>query len=387
MLRGISEELDIHADIRVIGVGGGGCNAVNRMIEAGLKGVKFVAVNTDAQALLESNAEDKLQIGNKLTKGLGAGSDPEVGKKAAEEDREKLKKLIEGADMVFITAGMGGGTGTGASPVIAEIAKESDALTIAVVTRPFLFEGSKRGEIAEQGIRELRNKVDALIVVPNQRLIEINENKLALDEAFKLADEVLLNGVRGISDLITLKGVINLDFADVKTIMKNAGTALMGIGSGNGEDRAVKAAANAISSKLLETSIKGAKRVLMNFVASRDLRMDEVNEAAEYVRKETAPDSHIIWGFRYDDNFKDEVRITVIATGFETSEYAEELSELEEIEMGPSDGDNGSSGRKKRKPSQVFDDIDDLRPSDSPIYIPGGRGVREFYAFLKELTR
>lgn len=375
MLRGISEELDIHADIRVIGVGGGGCNAVNRMIEAGLKGVKFVAVNTDAQALLESNAEDKLQIGNKLTKGLGAGSDPEVGKKAAEEDREKLKKLIEGADMVFITAGMGGGTGTGASPVIAEIAREAEALTIAVVTRPFLFEGTKRGEIAEQGIRELRNKVDALIVVPNQRLIEINENRLALDEAFKLADEVLLNGVRGISDLITLKGVINLDFADVKTIMKNAGTALMGIGSGSGEGRAVKAASNAISSKLLETSIKGAKRVLMNFVASRDLRMDEVNEAAEYVRKETAPDSHIIWGFRYDDSFKDEVRITVIATGFETSDYEEEFSDLEEIEVGYSDGDNGTSGYKKRK-NQVFDDVDDLTPSDSPIYIPGGKGIR-----------
>ncbi len=373
MYRGISEELDIHADIRVIGVGGGGCNAVNRMIEAGLKGVKFVAVNTDAQALLESNAENKLQIGNKLTKGLGAGSDPEVGKKAAEEDREKLKKLVEGADMVFITAGMGGGTGTGAAPVIAEIAKEAEALTIAVVTRPFLFEGAKRGEIAERGIRDLRNKVDALIVVPNQRLIEINDNKLSIDEAFRLADEVLLNGVQGISDLITLKGVINLDFADVKTIMKNAGTALMGIGTGSGESRAVKAASNAISSKLLETSIKGAKRVLMNFVASRDLRMDEVNEAAEYVRKETSPDSHIIWGFRYDDNLKDEVRITVIATGFEDSEYQEELSDIEEVGIEAEEGGNGSSPRYRRK-SVVSreDDLDDLRPSEAPLYVPGG---------------
>ncbi len=375
MYRNMSEELDIHADIRVIGVGGGGCNAVNRMIEAGLKGVRFIAVNTDAQALLESNAEDKLQIGNKLTKGLGAGSDPEIGKKAAEEDREKLRKLVEGADMVFITAGMGGGTGTGAAPVIAEIAKEAEALTIAVVTRPFLFEGVKRAEIAEKGIKELRSKVDALIVVPNQRLIEINENRLALDEAFKLADEVLLNGVQGISDLITLKGVINLDFADVKTIMRNAGTALMGIGTGNGEDRAVKAATNAISSKLLETSIKGAKRVLMNFVASRDLRMDEVNEAAEYVRKETAPDSHIIWGFRYDDNLKDEVRITVIATGFEDSEYIEELPEIEDTGiMDISEGNNGSSPRRKvrRDAGSREDDFDDLKPSEQPLYIPGG---------------
>ncbi len=372
MYRAISEELDIHADIRVIGVGGGGCNAVNRMIEAGLKGVRFIAVNTDAQALLESNAEDKLQIGNKLTKGLGAGSDPEIGKKAAEEDREKLKKLVEGADMVFITAGMGGGTGTGASPVIAEIAKEADALTIAVVTKPFPFEGKKRAEIAEKGIKELRNKVDALIVVPNQRLLEINDNKLALDEAFKLADEVLLNGVQGISDLITLKGVINLDFADVKTIMKDAGTALMGIGTGSGESRAIRAAENAISSKLLETSIKGAKRVLMNFVASRDLRIDEVNEAAEYVRKETSPDSHIIWGFRYDDSLKDEIRITVIATGFEDTDYINEIPGLKEVEIEASNGDGSSYHFKRKKGTGRRDELDDLAPSDEPLYVPGG---------------
>ena len=308
--------LDQLAVIKVIGVGGGGNNAVNRMIEHGVRGVEFIAVNTDAQALNLSKSEVKLQIGAKLTRGLGAGANPEVGKKAAEESKEQIEEALRGADMVFVTAGMGGGTGTGAAPVIAQIAKEIGALTVGVVTRPFTFEGRKRQTQAIGGIGSMKEAVDTLIVIPNDRLLEIVDKNTPMLEAFREADNVLRQGVQGISDLIAVPGLINLDFADVKTIMSNKGSALMGIGISSGENRAAEAAKKAISSPLLETSIDGAKGVLMNITGGSNLSLFEVQEAADIVASASDEDVNMIFGSVINDNLKDEIIVTVIATGF-----------------------------------------------------------------------
>ncbi len=305
------------AVIKVVGVGGGGVNAVNRMIDAGLKGVEFVAVNTDAQALLMSDADIKLDIGRELTRGLGAGSDPEVGRQAAEDHRDEIQAAIDGADMVFITAGKGGGTGTGAAPVIAEIARDVGALTIGVVTRPFGFEGRRRAVQAEQGIQRLKENVDTQIVIPNDRLLTVSDENTSVLNAFKMADEVLLQGVQGITDLITTPGLINTDFADVKMIMSDAGSALMGIGYASGEGRALAAARAAISSPLLEASIEGARGILLNISGGSDLGLFEVNEAAEVIHGVAHPDANIIFGAVIDDEMGDDVRVTVIAAGFE----------------------------------------------------------------------
>ena len=305
------------AVIKVVGVGGGGVNAVNRMIDAGLKGVEFVAVNTDAQALLMSDADVKLDIGRDLTRGLGAGSDPEVGRLAAEDHHDEIEAAITGADMVFITAGKGGGTGTGAAPVIAEIARGCGALTIGVVTRPFGFEGRRRAVQAEQGIQRLKENVDTQIVIPNDRLLTVSDEKTSVLNAFKMADEVLLQGVQGITDLITTPGLINTDFADVKMIMSDAGSALMGIGYASGEGRALAAARAAISSPLLEASIEGARGILLNISGGSDLGLFEVNEAAEVIHGVAHPDANIIFGAVIDDEMGDDVRVTVIAAGFE----------------------------------------------------------------------
>lgn len=308
------------AGIKVVGVGGGGNNAVNRMITAGLKGVDFVSVNTDAQALNLSRAGQKVQIGMKLTKGLGAGANPEVGAKAAEESREELLETLKGVDMVFVTAGMGGGTGTGAAPIVAEVAKELGALTVGVVTRPFTFEGRKRAMQAEKGIAELKSKVDTLITIPNDRLLQVVDKNTTIHEAFRIADDVLRQGVQGISDLIAVPGLINLDFADVKTIMKNTGSALMGIGQATGENRASDAARKAISSPLLETSIEGAKGVLLNITGGQNLTLFEVNEASEIIAEAADPEANIIFGAVIDESLKEEVRVTVIATGFDQAQ-------------------------------------------------------------------
>ncbi|WP_158735444.1 cell division protein FtsZ [Alteribacillus sp. YIM 98480] len=319
-------EMDMEqlAQIKVIGVGGGGSNAVNRMIENGLQGVEFIAVNTDAQALQLSEAETKLQLGGKLTRGLGAGANPEIGKKAAEESKEQIEEALTGADMVFITAGMGGGTGTGAAPVIAEVAKEIGALTVGVVTRPFTFEGRKRSGQASTGISALKEKVDTLIVIPNDRLLEIVDKNTPMLEAFREADNVLRQGVQGISDLIAVPGLINLDFADVKTIMSEKGSALMGIGIATGENRAAEAAKKAISSPLLETSVDGAQGVLMNITGGTNLSLFEVHEAAEIVSDASDHEVNMIFGSVINENLNDEIVVTVIATGFEDNEDKQE---------------------------------------------------------------
>jgi cell division protein FtsZ len=313
-------DMEQFARIKVIGCGGGGGNAVNRMIAGGVKGVEFITVNTDAQALHLSSAEIKLQIGEKLTRGLGAGANPEVGKKAAEESRDLIENALRGADMVFVTAGMGGGTGTGAAPVVAEVAKELGALTVGVVTRPFSFEGRKRAMQADQGISALKEKVDTLIVIPNDRLLEIVDKNTPMLEAFRHADNVLRQGVQGISDLIAVPGLINLDFADVKTIMTERGSALMGIGIASGENRAAEAARKAISSPLLETSIEGARGVLMNITGGANLSLYEVNEAADIVSSAADPDVNMIFGAVINEELKNEIIVTVIATGFEENQ-------------------------------------------------------------------
>ena len=305
------------AVIKVVGVGGGGVNAVNRMIDSGLRNVEFIAANTDAQALLMSDADLKLDIGRQLTRGLGAGSDPEVGRQAADEHRADIEEALQGSDMVFITAGEGGGTGTGAAPVVAEVAKGAGALTIGVVTRPFTFEGRRRAMQAEKGIQILKEKVDTLIVIPNDRLLTVSNDKTSMLSAFKMADEVLMQGVRGITDLITVPGLINTDFADVKMVMINAGTAIMGIGSSIGDGRAANAARAAITSPLLEASIEGARGILLNIAGGSDLGLFEVNEAAEIIHSVAHPDANIIFGAVIDDTMGDEVRVTVIAAGFE----------------------------------------------------------------------
>ncbi|HET7244027.1 MAG TPA: cell division protein FtsZ [Streptosporangiaceae bacterium] len=305
------------AVIKVVGIGGGGVNAVNRMIEEGLKGVEFIAINTDAQALLMSDADVKLDVGRELTRGLGAGANPDVGAKAAEDHREEIEEVLKGADMVFVTAGEGGGTGTGGAPVVANVARSLGALTIGVVTRPFGFEGKRRASQAEIGIERLRSEVDTLIVIPNDRLLSISDRHVSVLDAFKAADQVLLSGVQGITDLITTPGLINLDFADVKSVMSGAGSALMGIGSARGDDRSVAAAEMAISSPLLEASIDGAHGVLLSIQGGSDLGLFEINEAAQLVANSAAPDANIIFGAVIDDALGDEVRVTVIAAGFD----------------------------------------------------------------------
>ncbi len=305
------------AVIKVVGIGGGGVNAINRMIDVGLKGVEFIAINTDAQALLMSDADVKLDVGRELTRGLGAGADPEVGKRAAEDHAEEIEEVLRGADMVFVTAGEGGGTGTGGAPVVARIARSLGALTIGVVTRPFTFEGRRRANSAETGIAGLRDEVDTLIVIPNDRLLSISDRAVSMLDAFRSADQVLLSGVQGITDLITTPGLINLDFADVKSVMQGAGSALMGIGSARGEDRAVQAAELAISSPLLEASIDGAYGVLLSIQGGSDLGLFEINEAARLVQEAAHPEANIIFGAVIDDALGDEVRVTVIAAGFD----------------------------------------------------------------------
>ena len=305
------------AVIKVVGIGGGGVNAVNRMIDAGLKGVEFIAINTDAQALLMSDADVKLDIGRKLTRGLGAGAAPEIGKQAAIDHTEEIEEVLRGSDMVFVTAGEGGGTGTGGAPIIAKIAKDAGALTVGVVTRPFSFEGKRRAMQADEEIENLRKEVDTLIVIPNDRLLSISDRSISAPEAFKTADQVLLSGVQGITDLITTPGLINLDFADVKSVMDGAGSALMGIGSARGEARATRAAELAISSPLLEASIDGAHGVLLSIAGGSDLGLFEISEAAELVAKCAHPDANIIFGTVIDDALGDEVRVTVIAAGFD----------------------------------------------------------------------
>ncbi len=308
------------AVIKVVGIGGGGVNAVNRMIEEGLKGVEFIAINTDAQALLMSDADVKLDVGRELTRGLGAGANPDVGSRAAEDHREEIEEVLKGADMVFVTAGEGGGTGTGGAPVVAQVARSLGALTIGVVTRPFGFEGKRRASQADAGIERLRSEVDTLIVIPNDRLLSISDRHVSVLDAFKAADQVLLSGVQGITDLITTPGLINLDFADVKSVMSGAGSALMGIGSSRGDDRAVAAAEMAISSPLLEASIDGAHGVLLSIQGGSDLGLFEINEAAQLVANSAAPDANIIFGAVIDDALGDEVRVTVIAAGFDETQ-------------------------------------------------------------------
>jgi len=376
----VKPDLNTFAKIKVLGVGGGGNNAIDSMINSGLiKGVEFVAINTDAQTLLKGQADTKLQIGNKLTRGLGSGANPKIGKEAAEESKDKIQELLFDSDMVFITSGMGGGTGTGASPIIAQIAKEAGALTVAVVTKPFLFEGTRRMVTADEGVENLKDKVDTLIVVPNQRLMDIIDKNVTLIEAFKMADSVLSQGVQGISDLITTAGLINVDFADVKSIMKDAGSALMGVGSGVGENRAQTAARTAVSSPLLETSIEGAKGMLFNIVGGTDLTMSEVHQAAEIISKAADADANIIFGASIDENLVDQIKITVIATGFdETRQKLKEISGQAGVtkSKSPTDDDDKTddiedgNGEKKE-----FSDIDDEDTDefDIPAFLRQGR--------------
>ncbi len=315
-----ASQTESFAQIRVVGVGGGGSNAINRMIAEGLTGIDFIAINTDAQALMLSNAPKRVRIGDKLTRGLGVGGDPELGLKAAEESADELSQVLEGSDMVFITAGMGGGTGTGASPVIARVAREIGALTIGVVTRPFDWEGSVRTEAARLGVEQFKEVVDTLIVIPNDRLLEITDKRVSLQDAFSLADDVLRQGVQGISELITVPGLINLDFADVRTIMSQGGAALMAVGRASGENRAVEASQQAISNRLLDITIDGARGILFNITGGPDMSLFEVNEAASIIKQTAHPDVNLIFGAVIDENMGEEIRITVIATGFDQAE-------------------------------------------------------------------
>src|SRR5881409_1593297 len=322
------------AVIKVVGVGGGGTNAVNRMVDAGLTGVEFVAVNTDAQALLMCEADVKIHIGAKATRGLGAGADPVVGQAAATESRDELKEALKGADMVFVTAGEGGGTGTGAAPIVAELSRELNALTVGVVTKPFVFEGRKRSQQADAGIENLRDRVDTLIVIGNDRLLQVVEKRTSIVEAFRMADDILRQGVQGITDLITIPGLVNLDFADVRTIMRDAGSALMGIGRASGENRAAEAARIAVSSPLLEASIEGATGILLNVTGGSDIGLFEVNEAAEVVTGAAAQNANVIFGAVIDDSLGDEVQVTVIATGFGTQRRRRARAAVGETEAG-----------------------------------------------------
>lgn len=371
--------LDSLATIKVIGVGGGGNNAVNRMIEHGVQGVEFIAVNTDAQALNLSKAEIKMQIGAKLTRGLGAGANPEVGKKAAEESKEQLEEVLKGADMVFVTAGMGGGTGTGAAPVIAQIARDLGALTVGVVTRPFTFEGRKRAGQAGGGIGAMKEAVDTLIVIPNDRLLEIVDKSTPMLEAFREADNVLRQGVQGISDLIATPGLINLDFADVKTIMSNKGSALMGIGVAAGENRATEAAKKAISSPLLETSLDGAQGVLMNITGGSNLSLYEVQEAADIVATASDQDVNMIFGSVINDNLKDEIIVTVIATGF--NEEAAPVAKP--VRPGFGSQQKPGLGAIKREPKR--EEPHQEAPRNTPA--PQGEDALDIPTFLRNRNR
>jgi cell division protein FtsZ len=365
------------AVIKVVGIGGGGVNAVNRMIDAGLRGVEFVAMNTDAQALLMSDADVKIDLGRELTRGLGAGSDPEVGRQAAEAHRQEIEQSLEGADMVFITAGEGGGTGTGAAPVIAEIAKGMGALTIGVVTRPFAFEGRRRAVQADAGINRLKEKVDTLIVIPNDRLLTVSNEKTSMLNAFKSADEVLLQGVSGITTLITTPGLINTDFADVKMIMSNAGSALMGIGHASGENRAVAAAKAAINSPLLESAIDGARGILLNIAGPSDLGLFEVNSAAEIIQAVAHQDANIIFGTVIDDEMGDEIRVTVIAAGFDKFDREAPVLERERRPAANTANVRPLGGRRASgeefEPSTPSKDVfatDDLDAGDDDFDVP-----------------
>jgi cell division protein FtsZ len=333
----LEEEKPLNTIIKVVGVGGAGCNAVNRMIATGMEGVEFIVCNTDAQQLRESLAPVKIQIGNKLTRGLGAGADPDIGREAANEDRDKIQKALKGADMVFITAGMGGGTGTGAAPIVAEVAKEHSALVLGVVTKPFRVEGRKRAERAEEGIRNLKEKVDTLITIPNDLLLKIIDRRTPIDDAFKLADDILRQGVQGISDLIMITGLVNVDFADVKTVMKETGDALMGVGLGSGENKALEATQMAINSPLLEeSSIEGARAVLINIAGGNDLSLHEVNEVTDLITRQVDPEANIIFGTTIDPILNEKVRVTVIATGFDRKKNI--LSRKPEAEAGVKNG-------------------------------------------------
>ena len=377
-------------NIKVIGVGGGGNNAVNRMIASGLRGVEFIAINTDKQALLHAATPRKLQIGEKLTKGFGAGSNPEIGKRAAEETRSEISKLLENTDMVFITAGMGGGTGTGGAPIVAEVAKERDILTIGVVTRPFDFEGSARRLQAEAGIEEMRNKVDALIVIPNERLKLVSEQRITFKNAFEIADNVLRQAIQSISELITMEGIINLDFADVTSIMKGAGYAHMGTGSATGRDKAEQAARLAIQSPLLETSINGARGVIINITGSPDITLEEVENAAMMVKEAAHETAHIIFGASIDDNMEDEIRVTVIATRFDRNPTLDfEEQESGKTHASADDGNtvvfsrdevNAAADAAAAGPSPDIDSKDDLFDDIDKIF-KRGSAKRDNYDF------
>ena len=349
------------AVIKVVGVGGGGVNAVNRMIDRGLRGVEFIAINTDAQALLMSDADVKLDIGRELTRGLGAGADPEIGRRAAEDHAEEIEQALSGADMVFVTAGEGGGTGTGGAPVVARIAKSLDALTVGIVTKPFGFEGKRRQAQAEGGVAALKDEVDTLIVVPNDRLLEISDRSISMIQAFETADHILLAGVQGITDLITTPGLINLDFADVKSVMKDAGSALMGIGSARGADRAIKAAELAVASPLLETSIEGAQGVLLSIQGGSNLGLYEINDAAKLVEEAVHPDANIIFGAVIDDALGDEVRVTVIAAGFDENQSHKPFA--------PSAGQT-VTGESGPTPSPSVPPVESFETEPAPAFAP-----------------
>ncbi len=354
------------AVIKVVGVGGGGVNAINRMIDKGLRGVEFIAINTDAQALLMSDADVKLDVGRELTRGLGAGADPEVGRRAAEDHQEEIEQALAGADMVFVTAGEGGGTGTGGAPVVARIAKSIGALTVGIVTKPFGFEGKRRMSQAEVGVQALKDEVDTLIVVPNDRLLEISDRTISMLEAFETADHVLLAGVQGITDLITTPGLINLDFADVKSVMQDAGTALMGIGSARGADRAIKAAELAVASPLLESSIEGAQGVLLSIQGGSNLGLYEINDAAKLVEEAVHPDANIIFGAVIDDSLGDEVRVTVIAAGF--AESQQRKSESPAPVAGATDTGEPAASADKPEESWLLPEEQEPVATDAPVF-------------------
>ncbi|MEV7691699.1 cell division protein FtsZ [Microbacterium sp. NPDC089189] len=374
----MSQNQNYLAVIKVVGVGGGGVNAVNRMIELGLRGVEFIAVNTDAQALLMSDADVKLDVGRELTRGLGAGADPEVGRRAAEDHAEEIEEALAGADMVFVTAGEGGGTGTGAAPVVARIAKSIGALTIGVVTKPFSFEGRRRQSQAEAGVAKLKEEVDTLIVVPNDRLLEISDRGISMIEAFATADQVLLAGVQGITDLITTPGLINLDFADVKSVMQGAGSALMGIGSARGADRAIKAAELAVESPLLEASIEGAHGVLLSVQGGSNLGIFEINDAAQLVKEAAHPEANIIFGTVIDDTLGDEVRVTVIAAGFDGGEPSPRLEPvtIARPAVNPLTTPEAPAAAREEESAPA-----PVTPAPAPVAVPVAAGVSEPSAY------
>jgi cell division protein FtsZ len=374
-------EVENFARIRVVGVGGGGSNAVNRMIEEGVTGVDFIAINTDAQALLLSNAPTRVRIGEKLTRGLGSGGDPQQGERAAEESVEDLDEVLRGSDMVFITSGMGGGTGTGGAPIVARVAKEHGALTIGVVTRPFLFEGSKRAQSAEQGIERLKEHVDTLIVIPNDRLLELTDKRMTLSESFSMADDILRQGIQGISELITIPGLINLDFADVKAIMAEGGAALMAVGVGEGDDRARIAAEQAVSSRLLDVTIDGARGILFNVTGGPDMSLFEVNQAASIIRETAHPDANLIFGAVIDENMGDKLRITVIATGFESRHptrrefLQQQYSQKETSQPAPAPSTSTTSATSSQRPAS--------QPTQQPVQPKFAPNNLDIPAFLR----